>query len=95
MKIEIINKPMLCWDNYEKNAKIMHVLARVTDCKTEYLYKTIDQITGEVEVFKHAKNYNISKDNIELYLLQKSFEHMHTPKGELYKEMFKELTEQE
>ena len=41
MKIEIINKPMLCWDNDESKAKEYHVLAKVTECNTEYPYKTI------------------------------------------------------
>lgn len=41
MKIEIINKPMLCWDDAEANAREYHVLAKVTECKTEYPYKVI------------------------------------------------------
>ena len=41
MKIEIINKPMLCWDDNEAKAREYHVLAKVTKCKTEYPYKVI------------------------------------------------------
>ena len=41
MKIEIINKPMLCWDSDEANAREFHVLAKVTECDTKYLYKVI------------------------------------------------------
>ena len=41
MKVEIINKPMLCWDDDEANAREYHVLAKVTECKTEYPYKVI------------------------------------------------------
>jgi hypothetical protein len=41
MKIEIINKPMLCWDDNEADAREFHVLAKVTECDTKYLYKVI------------------------------------------------------
>lgn len=41
MKIEIINKPMLCWDNDESKAREYHVLAKVTECNTTYPYKVI------------------------------------------------------
>ena len=41
MKIEIINKPMLCWDNDEFEAREYHVLAKVTECNTEYPYKVV------------------------------------------------------
>ena len=41
MKVEIINKPMLCWDNDENVAKEYYVLAKVTECNTEYPYKVI------------------------------------------------------
>lgn len=41
MKIEIINKPMLCWDDDEADAREFHVLAKVTECDTEYPYKVI------------------------------------------------------
>ena len=41
MKIEIINKPMLCWDNDEADAREYHVLAKVTECDTEYQFKVI------------------------------------------------------
>lgn len=41
MKIEIINKPMLCWDYNESEAKEYHVLAKVTECNTLYPYKVI------------------------------------------------------
>lgn len=66
MKIEIINKPMLCWDNDESEAREYHVLAKVTECDSEYPYKAIcNENTfpgrwtgpeeGEVEVFVNAK----------------------------------------
>lgn len=41
MKIEIINKPMLCWNNDESEAREYHVLAKVTECNAEYPYKVI------------------------------------------------------
>lgn len=41
MKIEIINKPMLCWDNDESEAREYHVLAKVTECDSESPYKVI------------------------------------------------------
>lgn len=41
MKVEIINKPMLCWDNDESQAKEWHVLAKVTECDTKYPFKAI------------------------------------------------------
>ena len=41
MKIEIINKPMLCWDDNESEAIEYHVLAKVTECDSEYPYKAI------------------------------------------------------
>lgn len=41
MKVEIINKPMLCWDDDEPQAKEYHVLAKVTECSTTYPYKCI------------------------------------------------------
>jgi hypothetical protein len=41
MKVEIINKPMLCWDNNEENAREYHVLAKVTECSSNYPYKVI------------------------------------------------------
>ena len=41
MKVEIINKPMLCWDDYETKAKEYHVLAKVTECDSKYPFKTI------------------------------------------------------
>ena len=67
MKIEIINKPMLCWDDDEADAREFHVLAKVTECNTEYPYKTIcnkntypdhPEFEGEVwgwGAFKHTK----------------------------------------
>lgn len=65
MKIEIINKPMLCWDNDESQAKEYHVLAKVTECDSKYPYKVITNENspggrgGEVGVwgggFLHAK----------------------------------------
>lgn len=41
MKIEIINKPMLCWDDYEPDAVEYHVLARITNCAKEYQYAVV------------------------------------------------------
>lgn len=41
MKVEIINKPMLCWNNNESEAREYHVLAKVTECNTNYPYKVI------------------------------------------------------
>ncbi|MFA5760122.1 MAG: hypothetical protein WC942_12335 [Clostridia bacterium] len=41
MKIEIINKAMLCWDDDESLAREYHVLAKVTECNTEYPFKVI------------------------------------------------------
>lgn len=69
MKIEILNKPMLCWDNNESEAREYHVLAKVTECATEYSYKVIcnentyphhPEYAGRAwggwsEVFKNAK----------------------------------------
>jgi hypothetical protein len=36
MKVEIINKPMLCWDDDERKAREYHVLAKVTECTANY-----------------------------------------------------------
>ena len=41
MKVEIINKPMLCWDSVESEAREYHVLAKVTECTTKYPFKVI------------------------------------------------------
>jgi hypothetical protein len=41
MKVEIINKPMLCWDDDEADAREFHVLAKVTECGATYPYKVI------------------------------------------------------
>lgn len=41
MKVEIINKPMLCWDNDESEAREFHVLAKVTECKSIYQFKVV------------------------------------------------------
>ena len=41
MKIEIINEPMLCWDEDESQAREYHVLAKVTGCDTMYPFKVI------------------------------------------------------
>jgi len=41
MKIEIINKPMLCWDNDESEAREYHVLAKVTECNSNYPFKVV------------------------------------------------------
>ena len=64
MKVEIINKPMLCWDDDETDAREYHVLAKVTECDTQYPYKIVcnenspfqdDLGVGSVVGFKHAK----------------------------------------
>ena len=68
MKVEIINKPMLCWDDDESEAREYHVLAKVTECNTLYPYKVIcnkntylqnPEYEGTVRPaeggFKHAK----------------------------------------
>jgi len=62
MKIEIINKPMLCWDNDENNATEWHVLAKVTECDSSYPFKVIanqntpwSRIAGGGGGFKNAK----------------------------------------
>ena len=66
MKIEILNKPMLCWDNNESEAREYHVLAKVTECATEYPYKAIynentyphhpvEILGGRTRGFKNAK----------------------------------------
>lgn len=62
MKVEIINKPMLCWDENESKAREYHVLAKVTECHAMYPYKVIynenspgpGRLAGMVE-FKHVK----------------------------------------
>lgn len=41
MRVEIINKPMLCWNNDENDARECHVLAKVTECAARYPYKVI------------------------------------------------------
>lgn len=41
MKVEIINKPMLCWDNDENTAEEWHVLAKVTECDSVYPFKVV------------------------------------------------------
>jgi len=41
MKVEIINKPMLCWDYDESKAREYHVLAKITECDTKYPFKVI------------------------------------------------------
>jgi hypothetical protein len=79
MKVEIINKPMLCWDNNEESAREYHVLAKVTECDSNYHYKVIcnkntypehpewaGRAGGGVEGgFKHAKK---PQQEIELTL---------------------------
>ena len=61
MKIEIIDKPMLCWDRVESEAKEYHVLAKVTDCDTQYSYKVLINTPtdarniGRAHRFKNAK----------------------------------------
>jgi hypothetical protein len=41
MKIEIINKAMICWDDDESYAREYHVLAKVTECSSTYPYKVV------------------------------------------------------
>lgn len=41
MKVEIINKPMLCWNDDEAGAREYHVLAKVTECNSNYPFKVI------------------------------------------------------
>lgn len=62
MKVEIINKAMLCWDNDEDDAVEWHVLAKVTECNTIYPFKVIANeqsglrtLPGEAGEYKHAK----------------------------------------
>jgi len=64
MKVEIINKPMLCWDIDEEDAKEWHVLAKVTECDSSYPFKVIsnentyppgENRTGELGWFNYAK----------------------------------------
>lgn len=64
MKIEIINKPMLCWDTDEASAREYHVLAKVTECDSNYPYKVMSNKntypsnpteSGAVEGFLNAK----------------------------------------
>ena len=63
MKVEIINKPMLCWDDDEADAREYHVLAKVTECDTENPYKVVcnensfpvSWMAGREDGFKHAK----------------------------------------
>lgn len=65
MKVEIINKPMLCWNDNEADAREYHVLAKVTECINNYPYKVIynentypeypEKFMGLGEGFKNAK----------------------------------------
>jgi len=65
MKVEIINKPMLCWNDDESNAREWHVLAKVTEYNTSRPFKAIaNENTYRIEEqgfwapgagFKHAK----------------------------------------
>lgn len=63
MKVGIINKPMLCWDDNEADAREYHVLAKVTECNTAYPYKVVcnenspgpGDRDGEEGGFKHVK----------------------------------------
>lgn len=41
MKVEIINKPMLCWNDDKSMAEEWHVLAKVTECDSNYPFKVI------------------------------------------------------
>ena len=69
MKVEIINKPMLCWDNDENEAKEYHVLAKLIEPQIDYSYKVIcnentypehsnwnADLAGGGWGFKHAKS---------------------------------------
>jgi hypothetical protein len=55
MEIEIINKPMLCWTHDEQNAAEYHVLAKITNSKSPFKYKAVDN-DGYNIVFKHVKS---------------------------------------
>ena len=62
MKVKILNKLMLCWNEFEFQAKEYHVLAKVTECKSEFQYKVItientyrDNHSGILKSFKNAK----------------------------------------
>lgn len=73
MKIEIINKPMLCWDNDEKNATEWHVLAKVTECDTIYLYKVIsNKKTGEEEMGRNREGLGAMFKNAKPLTVQPS-----------------------
>lgn len=78
MKIEIINKPMLCWDDNEADAREFHVLAKITECDTEYPYKVIynentypdhPEFAGTTEGYKNAKPLS---ETIELTVVEVS-----------------------
>jgi len=69
MKVEIINKPMLCWDNNEKDAIEWHVLAKVTECDTIYPFKVISNENtpdGEGRRWEAYKNAKPLQETIEL-----------------------------
>ena len=81
MKIEIINKPMLCWDDNESEAIEYHVLAKVTECNSIYPYKAISNENtypekgwpGRTEGwagvgYKHAKPLPEHQQQVELTL---------------------------
>lgn len=82
MKIEIINKPMLCWDDNESEAIECHVLAKVTECDSIYPYKAISNentypekwcrrsgwAAGMSGGYKHAKPLPEHQQQIELTL---------------------------
>jgi len=54
MKIEIIAKPMLCWNANENQAKKYYVLAKVTQINTDFSFKAINS-DGDSLSFMHAK----------------------------------------
>jgi hypothetical protein len=69
MKIEIINKPMLCWTHDEQNAAEYHVLAKITNSKSPFKYKAVDN-DGYNIVFKHVKSLPISNRTLKDGLYQ-------------------------
>jgi hypothetical protein len=69
MEIEIINKPMLCWDYDEQDAKEYHVLAKITNSETEFKYKGISN-EGYSIAFICAKSLPISNRTLKDGLYQ-------------------------
>ena len=60
MKVEIINRPMLCWDNEESGAEEYHVLAKVVEADSKYQFKVLHD-NGNVVGFKNAKEISKPK----------------------------------